>query len=54
MSEFPVIHTDRLTLRKPAYDDVKPLLKLSQDDEVMVYYGMEPFKEEKQSRDEIE
>ena len=54
MSEFPVIHTERLTLRKPTYDDVQPLLELSQDDEVMLYYGMEPFKEEKQSRDEIE
>ena len=54
MTEFPVIHTDRLTLRKPTYDDVQPLLELSQDDEVMLYYGMEPFKEEKQSRDEIE
>ena len=54
MTEFPVIHTDRLTLRKPTYDDVQPLLELSQDDDVMLYYGMEPFTEEKQSRDEIE
>jgi ribosomal-protein-alanine N-acetyltransferase len=54
MSEFPVIHTKRLTLRKPTYDDVPLLLELSQDDEVMLYYGIEPFKEEKQSRDEID
>ncbi len=54
MSAFPVIHTKRLTLRKPTYDDIQPLLELSQDDEVMLYYGIEPFKEEKQSRDEID
>ena len=54
MSDFPVIHTERLTLRKPTYDDVATLLELTQDDEVMLYYGMEPFKEEKQSRDEID
>jgi ribosomal-protein-alanine N-acetyltransferase len=54
MSDFPVIHTERLTLRKPTYDDVRPLLELTQDEEAMLYYGMEPFKEEKQSRDEID
>ncbi len=54
MSDFPVIHTERLTLRKPTYEDVRPLLELSQDDEVMLFYGMEPFKEEKQSREEID
>lgn len=31
MSEFPVIHTERLTFRKPNYDDIQPLLELSQD-----------------------
>lgn len=54
MSDFPVIHTERLTLRKPTFDDVKPLFELAQDDEVMLFYGMEPFKEEKQSREEID
>lgn len=52
--EFPVIHTERLVLRKPTYDDVKPLLELSQDEEVMLYYGMEPFREKVQSRKEID
>jgi len=54
MSDFPVIHTERLTLRKPTYDYIGPLLELCQDDEVMLYSGMEPFKEEKQSREEID
>ncbi len=51
---FPVIHTKRLTLRQPSYDDVGALLEICQDEEVMLYYGMEVFKEEKQSRDEID
>ena len=54
MSEFPVIQTDRLTLRKPTEEDIIPMLLLSQDEEVMEFYGMEVFKEEKQSREEIE
>lgn len=54
LSDFPVIHTERLTLRKPTYDDVQPLFELTQDEEAMLYYGMEPFKEEKQSREEID
>jgi len=41
---FPVIETARLRLRKPQQRDIDALLDMSQDDEVMKYYGMSPFK----------
>ncbi len=54
MSDFPELVTERLILRKPTYGDVQPLLKISQDEEVMLYFGSEPFKEEKQAKEEID
>ncbi|MBN2334607.1 GNAT family N-acetyltransferase [Candidatus Bathyarchaeota archaeon] len=54
MKPFPVLHTERLTLRKPTEEDIVPLLELSQDEEVMLYFGVEPYKEEKQAREEVE
>jgi ribosomal-protein-alanine N-acetyltransferase len=54
MSEFPVIETERLVLRKPTYDDVQPLYDMSQDEEVMLYYGKEPYTEEAQARKEVD
>lgn len=52
--EFPVIETERLTLRKPRDEDVAPFLKICQDEEVMLYYGKEPYRTEKQSQDELD
>ena len=54
MPDFPIIETERLILRKPTYNDVAPLFELTQDEEVMLYYGMEPFKEDSQAKKEID
>ncbi len=54
MKPFPVIETKRLILRKPTDDDIIPMLELCQDEEVMLYYGKELYKEEKQSKDELD
>ena len=54
MKSFPVLHTERLILKKPTEEDIIPLLELSQDEEVMEYFGVEPYKDEKQAREEVE
>ncbi len=43
---FPIIDTPRLRLRRPKDSDVKPYLALSQDDDVMRYFGREPLASE--------
>jgi [ribosomal protein S5]-alanine N-acetyltransferase len=40
---FPVLETNRLVLRKIKNDDANSMLKYLSDQEVMKYYGMEPF-----------
>lgn len=54
MKSFPVIETERLVLRKPTYDDVEPLYDLSQDEDVMLYYGKEPYTKLEQSKKEVD
>lgn len=41
---FPVLETNRLKLRKVIKDDAESILKYLSDEEVMRYYGLEPFK----------
>jgi ribosomal-protein-alanine N-acetyltransferase len=51
---FPVLRTERLCLRAPAYEDVLPLLRISQDEEVMRYYGVEAYETELEARREVD
>ena len=46
---FPTIETPRLKLRQPCTDDVRPLLRMMQDQAVLRYFGVEPFKSERES-----
>jgi len=50
---FPVLETERLTLRKVTKDDVNSILKYLSNEEVMKYYGLEPFKSINDALDEI-
>jgi len=50
---FPTLETARLCLRQFQEKDAKRLLAITQDEEVMRYYGMEPFASEKESLEEI-
>ena len=43
MNCFPVIETDRLLLREITDEDASSILEYLSDDEVMKYYGLEPF-----------
>jgi ribosomal-protein-alanine N-acetyltransferase len=54
MNNFPVLTTKRLILRKPTDEDVERLYDLSQDEEVMQYYGKEPYMEIAQARKEVD
>ncbi len=54
MNPFPVIETERLILRKPTDEDIKPLYELSQNEEVMLYFGTEPFLKEAQAKEEVD
>ncbi len=51
---FPVIETARLKLRKPLQRDARALLKVSQDEAVMKYYGMPAFRSLAEALGEIE
>ena len=51
--QFPVIETARLKLRKPLQKDANILLKVTQDEAVMKYYGMPAFKSKAQAMGEI-
>lgn len=53
-SQFPIIETERLTLRKPSPRDAKALLELTRDEAVMKYYGMASFRDEDEALEEIE
>jgi ribosomal-protein-alanine N-acetyltransferase len=50
---FPVLETAKLVLRQPSKRDVRGLYRVSQDADVMRYYGMEPFQTEQQALDEL-
>jgi ribosomal-protein-alanine N-acetyltransferase len=51
---FPVLRTERLCLRAPADEDILPLLRISQDEDVMQYYGVEAYKTELEARKEVD
>jgi [ribosomal protein S5]-alanine N-acetyltransferase len=50
---FPVLETKRLVLRKITKEDAKSILTYLSDEEVMKYYGLEPFKSINDALDEI-
>jgi [ribosomal protein S5]-alanine N-acetyltransferase len=43
-NKFPVIETSRLVLRQVTNEDANDILRYLSDEEVMKYYGLEPFK----------
>jgi len=51
---FPVLRTERLCLKVPAYEDILPLLRISQDEDVTQYYGVEAYKTELEARKEAD
>ncbi|WP_449620432.1 GNAT family N-acetyltransferase [Robertmurraya sp. Marseille-Q9965] len=50
---FPVLETERLVLRKITEEDAKDILSYLSDEEVMKYYGLEPFSTITDALDEI-
>lgn len=50
---FPVLETKRLILRKVTKEDANSILDYLSDEEVMKYYGLEPFKSINDALDEI-
>ncbi|MCM3122801.1 GNAT family protein [Mesobacillus sp. AQ2] len=50
---FPVLETARLVLRKVIKDDASSIFKYLSNEEVMKYYGLEPFKSINDALDEI-
>ncbi|WP_195892096.1 GNAT family N-acetyltransferase [Bacillus niameyensis] len=50
---FPVLETKRLVLRKITNEDAKSVLDYLSDEEVMKYYGLEPFKSINDALEEI-
>ena len=50
---FPQLETRRMKLRKPLDKDRRGLYLLSRNEQVMRYYGMEPFKSEQDADAEI-
>lgn len=50
---FPVIETERLVLRKVTSEDAKSIFKYLSNKEVMKYVGLEPYKSEEDTLDEI-
>lgn len=51
--KFPIIETTRLKLRKPLQKDGIALLKATQDETVMKYYGMAAFESKAEALGEI-
>jgi [ribosomal protein S5]-alanine N-acetyltransferase len=51
--QFPAIETTRLKLRRPLQKDAGELLKVTQDETVMKYYGMPAFRSKAAALDEI-
>ncbi|UOQ84676.1 GNAT family N-acetyltransferase [Gracilibacillus salinarum] len=52
-NNFPVIETDRLILRQVTKDDAESMLAYLSDQDVMKYYGLEPFKSIDDALDEL-
>ncbi|SOC15489.1 ribosomal-protein-alanine N-acetyltransferase [Ureibacillus xyleni] len=52
-STFPVIETKRLILREVSIEDASSILTYLSDEEVMTYYGLEPFQSINDALDEI-
>lgn len=50
---FPILETERLTLRQVTQEDASNLLAYLSDVDVMKYYGLEPFKSINDAFDEI-
>lgn len=50
---FPILETERLTLRQITQEDASNLLTYLSDEDVMKYYGLEPFKSIDDALDEI-
>jgi [ribosomal protein S5]-alanine N-acetyltransferase len=50
---FPVLETKRLALRKVTKDDASSILEYLSNEEVMKYYGLEPFTSINDALDEI-
>lgn len=46
---FPILETARLRLRQPRENDASRLLAVTQDENVMRYYGMEAFPSEQEA-----
>jgi [ribosomal protein S5]-alanine N-acetyltransferase len=51
--KFPVIETERLILRQITRDDAEDIFKYLSDENVMKYYGLEPFKSIDEAVEEI-
>ncbi len=51
--KFPIIETTRLKLRRPLQKDAIALLEVTQDETVMKYYGMAPFRSKAEALAEI-
>jgi [ribosomal protein S5]-alanine N-acetyltransferase len=52
--KYPVIETERLVLRQITRDDAEDIFKYLSDENVMKYYGLEPFKSTDEALKEIE
>lgn len=50
---FPVLETERLVLREVTNKDAQQIFDYLSDEEVMKYYGLEPFKTIDEALDEI-
>ncbi|WP_124071197.1 GNAT family N-acetyltransferase [Filibacter tadaridae] len=53
MAVFPILETERLILRQVTQEDAGNLLTYLSDEDVMKYYGLEPFKSINDALDEI-
>ncbi|CAM3808077.1 GNAT family N-acetyltransferase [Mesobacillus thioparans] len=50
---FPILETERLVLRKVMNEDASSIFKYMSNEEVMKYYGLEPFESINDALDEI-
>ncbi len=53
MTTFPVLETERLLLRNVTEEDAPHILSYLSDEEVMKYYGLDPFQTLEEALDEI-
>lgn len=51
---FPILKTNRLTLREITVEDCRAIYEYLSDEEVMKFYGMSPLKSEKEALEEID